>query len=196
MSDSNDSKPLNDSIDNANGNNSMADSDQKNIINPELALVAAAEAQQDTAINEQKQTKATVSDPSVFGNVAVVYGGNSNERSVSLDSGAAVLKALQNQGVNATHFDPKKQDITELRKFDRVFNVLHGRGGEDGLLQGVLQWFNIPQCLFFILIMVKGAWHFYLTSFVYIYKQKILNRNVERKIGNHLPILGTKTFYV
>ena len=58
------------------------------------------------------------------------------------------------------------------------------------------QWFNIPQCLFFILIMVKGAWHFYLTSFVYIYKQKILNRNVERKIGNHLPILGTKTFYV
>ena len=74
MSDSNDSKPLNDSIDNANGNNSMADSDQKNIINPELALVAAAEAQQDTAINEQKQTKATVYDPSVFGNVAVVYG--------------------------------------------------------------------------------------------------------------------------
>ena len=84
-------------------------------------------------------------DAKVFGKVAVVYGGNSNERVISLDSGAAVLKALQSQGVDATHFDPQDQDITELRNFDRVFNVLHGRGGEDGVLQGVLQWLDIPQ---------------------------------------------------
>lgn len=122
------------------------------IVNPDLALAAAAQAQQDNAASHAQNDKAVpsianskVKDASQFGKVAVICGGSSNERSVSLDSGAAVLKALQNQGVNATHFDPKDQDITELRKFDRVFNVLHGRGGEDGLLQGVLQWFNIPQ---------------------------------------------------
>jgi D-alanine-D-alanine ligase len=94
-----------------------------------------------TTNNAQENTKldntsSHVKDASCFGKVAVVYGGSSNERSVSLDSGAAVLQALQNQGVDATHFDPKHQDITELRAYDRVFNVLHGRGGEDGLLQG------------------------------------------------------------
>lgn len=122
------------------------------IVNPDLALAAAAQAQQDNAASHAQNDKAVpsianskVKDASQFGKVAVICGGSSNERSVSLDSGAAVLKALQNKGVNATHFDPKDQDITELRKFDRVFNVLHGRGGEDGLLQGVLQWFNIPQ---------------------------------------------------
>ncbi|MGP5273391.1 D-alanine--D-alanine ligase [Psychrobacter faecalis] len=122
------------------------------IVNPDLALAAAAQAQQDNAASHEQNDKAVpsianskVKDASQFGKVAVICGGSSNERSVSLDSGAAVLKALQNKGVNATHFDPKEQDITELRKFDRVFNVLHGRGGEDGLLQGVLQWFNIPQ---------------------------------------------------
>ena len=80
-----------------------------------------------------------------FGKVAVVYGGNSNERAVSLDSGSAVLKALKAQGVDATHFDPKDQDVTELKNYDRVFNVLHGRGGEDGQLQGLLDWLQIPQ---------------------------------------------------
>jgi D-alanine-D-alanine ligase len=99
-------------------------------------------AQENTKLDK---TSSHVKDASQFGKVAVVYGGSSNERSVSLDSGAAVLQALQNQGVDATHFDPKHQDITELRAYDRVFNVLHGRGGEDGLLQGVLQWFEIPQ---------------------------------------------------
>ncbi|GAA0317769.1 D-alanine--D-alanine ligase [Psychrobacter aestuarii] len=86
-----------------------------------------------------------ITDAKAFGRVAVVCGGNSNERDVSLNSGAAVLKALQNRGVDAVHFDPKEQDITELSSYDRVFNVLHGRGGEDGLLQGVLQWLDIPQ---------------------------------------------------
>lgn len=130
------------------------DSDTANITNPEPALAAAAQAQQDgegkVAYDSYEENKLATSDssaldPTTFGKVAVVYGGSSNERSVSLDSGAAVLQALQNRGVDAVHFDPKYQDITELRDYDRVFNVLHGRGGEDGLLQGVLQWLDIPQ---------------------------------------------------
>ncbi|AWT48551.1 D-alanine--D-alanine ligase [Psychrobacter sp. YP14] len=88
---------------------------------------------------------ATTQDPSIFGKVAVVFGGNSNERAVSLDSGNAVLQALQSQGIDATHFDPKDQDVTELKNYDRVFNVLHGRGGEDGQLQGLLDWLGLPQ---------------------------------------------------
>ena len=122
------------------------------ITNPEPALAAAAQAEQEKIEGNQPHSEAVpnaanskAKDARQFGKVAVIYGGSSNERSVSLDSGAAVLQALQNQGVDATHFDPKHQDITELREYDRVFNVLHGRGGEDGLLQGVLQWFNIPQ---------------------------------------------------
>lgn len=95
--------------------------------------------------NDSTQANAATKDPSFFGKVAVVYGGNSNERAVSLDSGSAVLKALQSQGVDATHFDPKDQDVTELKNYDRVFNVLHGRGGEDGQLQGLLDWLQIPQ---------------------------------------------------
>ena len=95
--------------------------------------------------NDSTQANAATKDPSVFGKVAVVYGGNSNEHAVSLDSGSAVLKALQSQGIDATHFDPKDQDVTELKNYDRVFNVLHGRGGEDGQLQGLLDWLQIPQ---------------------------------------------------
>ena len=135
--------------------NNIKGNAQKNaapIINPEPALAAAALVVQDKVANNSQSSdtlppikESKVKKASEFGKVAVVYGGSSNERSVSLDSGAAVLQALQNQGVDATHFDPKHQDITELREYDRVFNVLHGRGGEDGLLQGVLQWFNIPQ---------------------------------------------------
>lgn len=122
-----------------------------NIENPEPALAAAAQSEQNSVSDGSEQISAAttftskVKEASEFGKVAVVYGGNSNERSVSLDSGSAVLQALQNQGVDATHFDPKHQDITELRDYDRVFNVLHGRGGEDGILQGVLQWLDIPQ---------------------------------------------------
>ncbi len=79
-----------------------------------------------------------------FGKVAVVCGGISSEREVSLKSGAAVLSALLNKGVDAHHFDPKEMDISALRDFDRVFNVLHGTFGEDGGLQGVLDGFEIP----------------------------------------------------
>ena len=140
------------SIDNNNIDTNINVGANTSITNPEAALAAAAQAESEGVENQQSNQNtllnvapSKVKDASEFGKVAVVYGGSSNERSVSLDSGAAVLQALQNQGVDATHFDPKNQDITELRQYDRVFNVLHGRGGEDGLLQGVLQWFNIPQ---------------------------------------------------
>ena len=107
-------------------------------------------ANQNNGFSNQKDSDQTnishaPKDPSVFGKVAVVCGGTSNEREVSLDSGKAVLKALQAQGVNASQFDPKSQDVTELKNYDRVFNVLHGRGGEDGQLQGLLDWLQIPQ---------------------------------------------------
>lgn len=81
-----------------------------------------------------------------FGKVAVMFGGTSAEREVSLKSGAAVLKALQNQGIDAHAFDPKVQDVAELKSlgFERVFIVLHGRGGEDGTMQGALQLAGLP----------------------------------------------------
>lgn len=79
-----------------------------------------------------------------FGKVAVVCGGWSAEREVSLNSGKAVLNALLSKGVDAHHFDPADTDISQLREYDRVFNVLHGTFGEDGSLQGVLDGFKIP----------------------------------------------------
>ena len=81
-----------------------------------------------------------------FGKVAVVMGGWGAEREVSLNSGAAVLKALVSQGVDAHGIDAGR-DIAEVLKegrFDRVFNILHGRGGEDGVLQGALDLLQIP----------------------------------------------------
>ncbi|MDO4440787.1 MAG: D-alanine--D-alanine ligase [Moraxella sp.] len=85
-----------------------------------------------------------MNDTTKFGKVAVVCGGSSTEREVSLKSGQAVLDALLSKGVDAHHFDPKETDISTLREYDRVFNVLHGTFGEDGSLQGVLDGFNIP----------------------------------------------------
>jgi len=85
-----------------------------------------------------------VSNASKFGKVAVLLGGKSAEREVSLDSGTAVLEALLRSGVNAEGFDPQERSITELTAYDRAFIVLHGRGGEDGQIQGALEWLNIP----------------------------------------------------
>lgn len=85
-----------------------------------------------------------MTDVSTFGKVAVVCGGFSAEREVSLNSGKAVLDALLSKGVDAHHFDPKERDIGELKGFDRVFNVLHGTFGEDGSLQGLLDGFGVP----------------------------------------------------
>lgn len=79
-----------------------------------------------------------------FGKVAVLFGGKSAERQVSLNSGQAVLDALLRSGVDAEAFDPLTTSVTELTKYDRAFIVLHGRGGEDGQIQGVLEWLNIP----------------------------------------------------
>lgn len=81
-----------------------------------------------------------------FGKVAVLFGGSSAEREVSLMSGAAVLAALQGAGVDAHAFDPAERDLHTLKEegFDRVFIALHGRGGEDGTVQGALELMGIP----------------------------------------------------
>jgi D-alanine-D-alanine ligase len=79
-----------------------------------------------------------------FGKVAVLLGGLSAEREVSLKSGAAVLAALQAQGIDAQGFDPRALPLHDLEKFDRVFINLHGRFGEDGCIQGALELLNIP----------------------------------------------------
>lgn len=85
-----------------------------------------------------------VSNATKFGKVAVLLGGKSAERAVSLDSGQAVLDALLRSGVQAEAFNPQDRSVTELVNYDRAFIVLHGRGGEDGQIQGVLEWLNIP----------------------------------------------------
>ena len=79
-----------------------------------------------------------------FGKVAVLFGGKSAERDVSLKSGAGVLAALQRQGVDAHAFDPAERPLDELRAFDRAFIMLHGRYGEDGTIQGALELMGIP----------------------------------------------------
>ena len=88
-----------------------------------------------------------IQDPAVFGKVAVVYGGKSSEREVSLWSGAAVLAALKSKGIDAHGVDTQEVSLLNYlkdEKFDRVFIVLHGRGGEDGVLQGALEYLEIP----------------------------------------------------
>ncbi|MDV6327940.1 D-alanine--D-alanine ligase [Idiomarina sp. Sol25] len=81
-----------------------------------------------------------------FGKVAVMLGGTSAERDVSLKSGMAVLKGLVAKGTDAHAFDPAAHSLQELveQKFDRVFIALHGRGGEDGSMQGALQILEMP----------------------------------------------------
>ncbi len=79
-----------------------------------------------------------------FGKVAVLLGGRSGEREVSLKSGAAVLRSLLTQGVDAHAFDPLKKPLHDLEGFDRVFISLHGRFGEDGCVQGALELLQIP----------------------------------------------------
>ena len=80
-----------------------------------------------------------------FGKVAVLLGGKSAEREVSLKSGGMVLNALRSRGVDAHGFDPRERDVTALvqERFERAFIALHGRFGEDGTVQGVLEWLGI-----------------------------------------------------
>jgi D-alanine-D-alanine ligase len=81
-----------------------------------------------------------------FGRVGVLLGGRSSEREISLMSGRAVLAALRSRGVDARPFDPGLQSVCELERagFDRAFIALHGRFGEDGTIQGVLETLRIP----------------------------------------------------
>jgi D-alanine-D-alanine ligase len=85
-------------------------------------------------------------DPKALGRVAVLLGGASAEREVSLMSGTGVLEALRSRGVDAHAFDPAQRDLGELRRegFDRAFIALHGRFGEDGSVQGALELLRIP----------------------------------------------------
>ena len=87
-----------------------------------------------------------VGDPALFGRVAVLMGGDSSEREVSLDSGRNVLAALRSRGVDANAVDGVPNLIRELqdRQFDRVFNILHGGHGENGVLQGLLEAMAMP----------------------------------------------------
>ena len=81
-----------------------------------------------------------------FGKVAVLLGGSSAEREISLMSGNGVLKALRSKGVDAYAFDPAQRDLFELKRegFARCFIALHGRGGEDGTVQGALEVLGVP----------------------------------------------------
>ena len=87
-----------------------------------------------------------ITDANPFGRVAVLMGGSSAEREVSLDSGRNVLAALQARGVDAHAVDgiPELVDALVHGKFDRVFNILHGGDGENGVLQGLMQGFEVP----------------------------------------------------
>ena len=93
-----------------------------------------------------QSTARRVTAPGDFGKVAVLLGGDSSEREVSLLSGNAVLKALKGRGVDAHGFDPKEKPVQALRLegFERAWIALHGPGGEDGLMQGALEWLGIP----------------------------------------------------
>lgn len=95
------------------------------------------------AMRERRKHVASARD---FGRVAVMLGGFSSEREVSLETGAAVLQALQERGIDAHAWDPAKQTLTEFAAagFERVWIALHGTGGEDGALQGALEWLDTP----------------------------------------------------
>ena len=93
-----------------------------------------------------KPTGRRTRDAHDFGKVAVLLGGDSSEREISLLSGNAVLAALVRRGVDAQAFDPRDRPVSALASegFDRAWNALHGPGGEDGLMQGALEWLGVP----------------------------------------------------
>ncbi len=96
-------------------------------------------------LSHDPATVRRVTDAKEFGRVAVLFGGTSSEREISLKSGNACLEALKKRGVNAQGFDPKERPLAELTQgFDRVFIALHGPGGEDGTVQGALEFLGLP----------------------------------------------------
>jgi len=92
------------------------------------------------------ESRNAVTSAECFGRVAVLYGGNSSERAVSLETGRAVLEALLTRGVDAHGWDPAAKGFRDLADagFDRAWIALHGPGGEDGTLQGALDWIGMP----------------------------------------------------
>jgi len=97
-------------------------------------------------LHEETGRFTEVTDAVAFGRVAVLLGGTSSEREISLLTGNAVLAALQRRGVDAHAFDPQALPLTGLleRRFDRVWIALHGPGGEDGAVQGALECLGVP----------------------------------------------------
>src|SRR5262244_2052749 len=97
-------------------------------------------------LSYQPERLRRVSDARAFGRVAVLFGGNSSEREISLLSGNAVLEALRSRGVEARAFDPREEPLTDLlvAGFERVWIALNGPGGEDGTLQGALEYLGVP----------------------------------------------------
>ena len=93
-----------------------------------------------------REQRIVIENAADFGRVAVMLGGTSPERDVSLDTGQAVLAALNSCGVDAHAWDPAGHNLVEFAAagFDRAWIALHGTGGEDGALQGALQWLNMP----------------------------------------------------
>lgn len=93
-----------------------------------------------------REQRVRITDAKAFGRVAVLLGGRSSEREVSLDTGKAVLTALKSRGVDAQAWDPAEKGWRDFAAagFDRVWIALHGPGGEDGALQGALQWLDVP----------------------------------------------------
>jgi D-alanine-D-alanine ligase len=96
--------------------------------------------------SRMREQRLAIDDARDFGRVAVMLGGYSSERDVSLSTGMAVLKALQSRGVDVAAWDPAEHSLADFASagFDRVWIALHGPGGEDGALQGALQWLNMP----------------------------------------------------
>lgn len=97
-----------------------------------------------TARSAEKRVR--IRSAAEFGRVAVLFGGSSSERKVSLETGSAVLAALQKRGVDAAAWDPAEQGMQKFADggFDRAWIALHGPGGEDGSMQGALQWLGTP----------------------------------------------------
>ncbi len=113
-----------------------------------VALHAEVKIVGETGVMDKDKVglKSLLNLPRPYGKVAVLFGGRSAEREVSLKSGAAVLAALQRSGVDAHAFDPAKRNLQELVDdcFDCTFIALHGRYGEDGMVQGALELLGIP----------------------------------------------------
>ena len=94
----------------------------------------------------EREERHVITAPSEFGKVAVLMGGDSSEREISLLTGRAVLDGLRKRGIDAHPVDAADQLLRRLQTgaFDRVWNALHGPGGEDGTVQGLLECLGLP----------------------------------------------------